>query len=125
MQWLIIAGGWENENIPADITDSTEILRFANNENSNWIEKNPLPKALSGLRGATLYGYFRVFGGTETMNSCHDFPGICSNDVLTWDHHFEEWRNESRSIDSTVYPYGIWDHAVTEASFTQLEDFCE
>ena len=32
---------------------------------------------------------------------------------------------EKLSIDSTVFPHGISDHAVTEASFTELKDFCK
>ena len=110
--------------------DSTEILRFTNNENGNWIEKSPLPKALTGLRGAILYGYFRVFGGRETDEGCFDGTcrcpeGKCSKDVITWNHLLQEWMIEKLSIDSTVFPHGISDHAVTEASFTELKDFCK
>ena len=115
LQWLIVAGGADGSD---SFMASTEILRLTNNENGNWIEKTSLPKVLGCLSGATLYGYFRVFGGWQA-------DGKGSNDIFTWNHHSEEWMTENLSIDSTVYPGGVYHHAVTEASFTQLEDFCD
>ena len=101
---IIVTGGYYKTPI-----SSTEVLVGSA---STWTTVNPLPVALSGLRGVTANNIFYVTGGSTTG----DIDGV-TNVVYAWTG--SEWKLTTYMMERRFY------HAVASVNWNDIAQYCD
>ena len=123
MQVFLVAGGYDKSR---NALSSTELLV---EDSDAWTMSTPLPRAVDGLRGATLGNIVYLTGGSYyccimysviiiCITGGYDKNGNDRSEILAWSEERKEWEEVGKM------KVGRYGHAITTISVKEVAAIC-